>query len=46
MNVDIAGDHQPRHPGDAALHRIRVRGLHLRARRPAPHVQAGQGVRA
>ena len=40
----ITGDHQQGHPGDPALHRLRVRGLHLRARRPAPHVQARQGV--
>jgi len=26
------------------LHRLRVRGVHQRARRPAPHLQAGQGV--
>ena len=40
----IAGDHQQGHAGDAALHRLRVRGLHLRARGPASHVQARQGV--
>ena len=40
----IAGDHQQGHAGDPALHLLRVRGLHLRARRPAPHVQARQGV--
>ena len=45
MNVDIiAGDHQQGHAGDSPLHRLRVRGVHLGARGPASHVQAGQGV--
>ena len=38
------GDHQPRHPGDSPLHRLRVRGVHLRARRPASHLQTSKGL--
>ena len=41
-----AGDHQPGHPGDPLVHRLRLRGLHLGARRPAPHLQARQGLRS
>ena len=40
----IAGDHQQGHAGDSALHLLRVRGVHLRARGAASHVQADQGV--
>ena len=38
------GDHQQGHPGDPALHSLRVRGVHLRARRPASHLQIGEGL--
>ena len=41
----FAGDHQQGHPGDAALHGLRVRGVHFRARRPASHLQIGEGLR-
>ena len=41
-----SGDHEPGHPGDPLVHRLRLRGLHLRARRPAPHLQARQGLAA
>lgn len=38
------GDHQQGHPGDAALHRLRVRGVHLGTRSAAPHLQIGEGL--
>ena len=40
--VYVAGDHEQRHPGDVIVHRLRLRGLNLRARGAAPHLQAGQ----
>merc|ERR1719422_604166 len=36
---------KPRHPGDAPLHRLRVPSLDVGARRPASHLQTGQGLR-
>ena len=41
---DPAGDHQLGHAGDPPLHRLRVRGVHLRARRPASHLQTSEGL--
>ena len=38
------GDHKPGHPGDPIVHRLRLRGVHLRARGSAPHLQARQGL--
>ena len=38
------GDNKPGHAGDPLVHRLRLRGVHLRARSPAPHLQAGQGL--
>ena len=38
------GDHQQGHPGDAALHCLRVRSVHLRARGSASHLQIGEGL--
>ena len=41
---DPAGHHQPGHEGDPPLHCLRVRGVHQRARRPAPHLQTSEGL--
>lgn len=38
------GDHQQGHPGDAALHCLRVRSVHLRARGAASYLQIGEGL--
>ena len=36
------GHHQQRHSGDAPLYRLRVRGVHFRARSPASHIPTCQ----
>lgn len=41
-----AGCDEQGYPGNLALHCLRFRGLHQRARRPAPRVQVGQGLGA
>ena len=38
------GDHQPGHPGDPPHHRLRVRGVHIRARGSASYLQTGEGL--
>lgn len=40
-----AGGHQQRHAGDAAVRRVRLRGVGQRARDSAPHLPAGEGIR-
>ncbi len=40
-----AGDNEPRDSGDPAVRGLRVRGVHQRARRAAPHLQARQRLR-
>ena len=39
-----SGDHTPRDPRDVVMHRLRLRGVHIRARSPAPHLQTCQGL--
>lgn len=41
-----AGCYEQGYPGNLALHCLCFRGLHQRARRPAPRVQVGQGLGA
>ena len=38
------GNHPPWDARDAALHRLRLWGVHFRARGPTPHLQTGQGL--
>ncbi len=42
--VSVPGDLQPRHARDVAVRGLRVRGVDVRARRAAPHLQARQGL--
>uniref|UniRef100_A0A8B9C8X7 TEA domain transcription factor 3 n=1 Tax=Anser brachyrhynchus TaxID=132585 RepID=A0A8B9C8X7_9AVES len=41
-----AGCYEQGYPGNLALHSLCFRGLHQRARRPAPRVQVGEGLGA
>lgn len=42
----FTGDNKPWYGGDPAVRGLRLRGVHQRARSPAPHLPAGQGLSA